>query len=122
MKNFLLLLVAALCLLSCKKKEADKPNYTIEGTLYDDTGENIVAGSTLALSVVGRGGLTRSPDNDFYQTSTTDAKGRFSFTYKELDVNSASKFMHVLFLFPVVFCQSLFLQLTQYQQYRNHIW
>ena len=90
MKNLIVLFITALCLLNCKKKEADKPSYTIEGVLYDDTGEHVVAGSTLALSVVGRGGLTRSPDNDFYQTSTTDANGRFSFTYKELDVINAS--------------------------------
>ena len=93
MKNLAILFILAISILSCKKKESDNPSYIIEGTLYDDTGKNVVAGSTLALSVVGRPGLTRSPDNDFYQTTTTNANGRFSFTCKELDVNSASKLM-----------------------------
>ncbi len=85
MKRLGILFIAVVAFYSCKKKDADKTEYTISGVLYDFDGETPVAGKIIELWVESdRGRFQHEDDINFRTTTSTDGNGAFEFKYKEL--------------------------------------
>ncbi len=85
MKYRIVLIFAILWSFSCKKKDADKQEYTVSGVLYDFDGETPVSEKTIELWVESdRSRLQHKDDINFSAMTVTDANGVFEFKYKEL--------------------------------------